>query len=260
MSRDDLEYYEHLLCVARAKKLLPLKVPINHSVEPCGDYVNAYLYGDNLLKFVYIKNRGKVKKGKNPISTNDDESRRADSIARAKKTVNELALCNNFEFFCTFTQNSALRDRFDLTEFRKDLSRFIRNENRGREKKIKYVLIPEQHQDGAYHMHGLLMGLEVGKDLVINENGYLDWKRYRTRFGFFSCSKIKDKKRCANYVTKYITKGVGELQNEKKQHLFFASQGLKRRETIVYQGSPLDFGGEWDYENDYCKIAFIDLS
>lgn len=95
----------------------------------------------------------------------------------AKARVNELALCNEFEYFCTFTQSDELRDRFDLKAFRKDFAMFVRNENRRREKKIKYLLVPERHKDGAWHMHGLLMGL-TSDDLYPNEYGYLDWARY----------------------------------------------------------------------------------
>lgn len=259
MKREEQEYLSFITNEAKSRGLLPLKVIPCHSVELKNDYVNVYKYGENLFKIVYIKFRGSPPKKNSPISTKNAD-RRADSISRAKNTVKEIALCNNFTYFCTFTQNAALRDRFDLSKFREDFARFVRNENRGREEKIKYLLIPELHKDGAVHMHGLLMGLQIGRDLQTNEHGYLDWFRYRDRFGFFSCSKIKDKAKCANYITKYITKSFDENACNNKQHSYFASHGLKRRETFVYQGWAEDFKIPWDFENDYCKITWISTS
>ena len=97
--------------------------------------------------------KGRKKREKEQPQGGSEEERLRSSISRAKSRVNELALCNEFEYFCTFTQSDELRDRFDLKAFRKDFAMFVRNENRRREKKIKYLLVPERHKDGAWHMH-----------------------------------------------------------------------------------------------------------
>lgn len=199
----------------------------------------------------------KKENGRDNVVLTTESERLQASISRSKSRVNELALCNEFDYFCTFTQSADLRDRFDLKAFRKDFAMFVRNENRGREKKIKYLLVPERHKDGAWHMHGLLMGL-ADSDLEVNGNSYLDWVRYRRKFGFFSCSKIRDRDATASYVTKYITKDLAETNREAFGHLFFASQGLKGRELV-----PLDYfaacpKSEFDFENDYVKILWTD--
>ena len=50
-------------------------------------------------------------------------------------------------------------DRYDLDEFIRKLGVYIRNNRRLKGSKIQYLLIPEQHKDGAYHMHGLIKGI-----------------------------------------------------------------------------------------------------
>ena len=192
-----------------------------------------------------------------PRSEVSPDERLSQSISRAKSRIYELALCNEFQYFCTFTQSPDLRDRFDLRGFRKDFAMFVRNQNRARDSPVRYLLVPERHKDGAWHMHGLLMGLSE-KDLSENEHGYLDWLLYRRKFGFFSCSPVRDSSACAAYVTKYVTKDMANQNMDAFGHLYFASQGLKRREQISSgfgRECPID---SFDFENDYVKISWLD--
>lgn len=190
----------------------------------------------------------------------------AQSVSRARAAIFELAACNHFEWFCSFTLDDAKRDRHDLVAFRKDFAQFIRDQNKRRDpqRKIRYLLIPEQHKDGAWHMHGLFMGLGL-HDLVRNEYGYLDWPAYRLRFGFFSCSRIRSRLACSKYITKYVTKDFGTCKDMGAgAHLFFASQGLQRRQTLdKLQGGScpyLDSGAAASYENDYVRIFWTDAN
>ena len=219
-----------------------------------------------------------------PRKTKPLDERLEPSISRTKSRILELALCNEFTFFCTFTQDEKkVGSRFDLATFRKDLSQFVRNQNRGREKKIQYLLIPERHKNGAWHMHGLFMGLEIGSDLVefrlsdripesikkslrSGEKVY-NWVKYAQKFGFFTATEIKSHGAVSSYITKYVTKDVARQGLSEGRHLFFASQGLKGRETVIYGGVGMDgelircpfSDDEFDYENDYVKIKWIDL-
>lgn len=169
-----------------------------------------------------------------------------------------------------------MRDRFDLKTFRKDLAQLIRNINRSRpeNQKIKYLLIPEKHKDGAWHMHGLMMNL-TGEDLrafTLEERlpqrirsqiekgvAVYDFKRYRQAFGFFTCTEIANHTAVSKYVTKYISKDLSAKTRESGEHLFFASQGLKGKETILkrcFDKCPVD---KWDFENEYVKIAYFNV-
>ena len=263
------------------------------------DVYNAYAYGDT-VKIVYIKCARRLEKPftgfyntepekrdipKNigcseytPLSrlcTLDDVSksenaRFSQSISRTKSRVFELAACNEFQHFCTFTQDEKLRDRFDLSDFRKDFAQLVRNINRGRETKIKYLLIPEQHKNGAWHMHGLLSGLQSDdlrpfelteniperlKKMIRGGTAVYDWTRYRRAFGYFTCTEIESREACAKYVTKYISKDLQKTVRESGEHLFFASQGLKGRQTLIKNCAEPCPVEKWDFENDFIRIS-----
>ena len=229
------------------------------------DLWSAYRYGKQ-IKVVYYK-VGKNTKGfelpKKPKLKTGTDGRFDESVSRTKATIFEIAACNDFKWFVTLTLDSEKKNRNDLKSFSRDFGQFIRDQNKKREKreKIEYLVIPEQHKDGAWHMHGLFKGL-TEKDLVKNEFGYLDWLEYRNRFGFFSCSKIKSLNACSKYITKYVTKDVKKNTSlQSGAHSFYASKGLKRREVLVYCSadklSLFDDVREFDFENDYVKIAWF---
>lgn len=264
------------------KKLNEKYIEPNNKLDKFHDVCNLYCYGD-LIKVVYFSTPRKVsgfednKKTphrcqKTKILASDEKAERfKQSISRAKSRVFELAICNEFKYFCTFTQDEKKRDRFDLKEFRKDFAQLVRNLNRSRaeDDKIKYLLIPEKHKNGAWHLHGLLKGLN-DKDLrkftlketlpyrirntIKNGESVYDWETYSKRFGYFTCTEIKNISACSRYITKYVTKDMQSINLEAGEHLFFASQGLKGKETLLYHyDGKLDIG-DWDFENDYIKI------
>lgn len=181
------------------------------------------------------------------------------NIARAKSIVREYALCNEWDFFCTFTINKNLYDRYDFPTFYKHFAKFISNYNRScnEEEKVKYLLIPEMHKDGAWHMHGLLKGIR-NKDTYINKNGFMSWKQYEERFGFISFSPIDDINRCCNYILKYISKDISKSVSELGCHLYYAPNGLKRGE-LLFRGN-LRLKCNWDYEtpDGFCRIKNFD--
>lgn len=81
------------------------------------------------------------------------------NISRAKNTILGYGKCNEWDYFVTFTLDPYKYNRFNLDAWRKDFAQYIRNMRRKTGYEIKYLLIPERHQDGAWHMHGLIAGL-----------------------------------------------------------------------------------------------------
>lgn len=176
--------------------------------------------------------------------TNDEKLR--NNLIRAKSTVTELALCNVWEYFCTFTVSPQRFDRYNLKEIYRAFSKWLNNYNRTAN--VKYLIIPEQHKDGAWHFHGLLSGIP-SHDIIQNLNGYSSWLPYSERFGFCSLSPVKDHVKVAHYLTKYITKSLGASLGV-GEHTYYASHGLKRSEIILQGSYRLRPGVEWDYTND----------
>lgn len=132
------------------------------------------------------------------------------NLSRTKSKIFELAYCNHWDWFFTGTIAPEKGFRDNLNLFKKKLGQFLNNYNkRNPDYPVKYILIPEQHKDGCWHIHGLLTGINP-KDLYTNANGFLSWRQYDKAFGYMSISAVKDKTRCAAYITKYITKDVGQ--------------------------------------------------
>lgn len=183
-----------------------------------------------------------------------NEERLENSISRSRTKVRELALCNDWEYFATFTLDPTKNDRFNLAEFVKNFGVWIGNYNKKYSCRLKYLIIPEKHPtSGAWHAHGLLHDV-AEESLVKNEHGYLDLPYYRQRFGYISLSPIRDAVRCANYISKYICKDMANniASIGKNNHLYYASRGLRRREVIMQ-----DFGNfDASWENEFVGIRY----
>lgn len=193
------------------------------------------------------------------------------NVYRAKRTVRDLLLCNDFELFGTFTLNDDKRDRFDIDCFKREFPAWIKAYNRYHGCKVEYVLVPEQHLDGAWHMHGVFRGLPDGAlapfirgkhPLKLVEGCYMNWEAYEKKFGFCSFGKIRDKQKVSSYISAYVTKALTGDELPKGSHLYLCSKGLKRPETKVLRGArchsdPVSLGF---YENDFCWIKSFPLS
>ncbi|WP_179436937.1 rolling circle replication-associated protein [Clostridium beijerinckii] len=185
-----------------------------------------------------------------------NETKLDNNISRARSKVKEYALCNDFQYFITLTLDQKKYDRYSLDVFKKDLSKFINNYNGSHGTKVRYILIPEQHKDGAWHMHGLFSGI-LDKHLNLNKNGFLEWKQYTKKFGYMSLDFIRDRDKVASYITKYITKDLASSVKDLNAHMYYCSKGLNvaqeiKRGTLSANNIPYDF------ENDYVKIKFFD--
>ena len=187
---------------------------------------------------------------------NAENERFSSSVSRSRSRVKELAMCNKFEYFCTFTLSDEKQDRFDLKQWVKDFGNWIGNYNKRYNAKLEYLIIPEQHKNGAWHAHGLLKGIS-NASIITNKHGYLEIPYYSNRFGFMNMSPIRHQGRCATYVSKYITKDTVSTARVlgRWAHTFYSSRGLSGKQ-ILWSGYG-DFKA--DIENPFCKIAWVDF-
>ena len=200
----------------------------------------------------YILLKSKREKGfeeleeKKKEKTEQKEIQRIEQ-SRAKRIIKELALCNPFEFFYTQTLK---QNRYDLDNFIKEIQKMFKAYKR-KNKNFIYLIIYEKHEDGAYHLHGLVGGL--GLDVYTNDNGYLSLADLEV-LGFNSLKRLgttaEDKAKVANYITKYITK---DFLKTLKGSTYFRSNGLKTAKRTVIDD--IDFTKlDLKYENDFVKI------
>lgn len=192
-----------------------------------------------------------------------------ESLCRTRRIIRDLVLCNRFEYFCTFTFADP-QMRYDLDACRRALTKWFNNFRARVAPAFRYLVVPEQHKDGAWHFHGLVWGIPPNEFVVPayiqvrdretqklkevrNVNGYVRWERYSKRFGFFDCSRICHYEACAAYVSKYITKALSDMA--KSKHLYFCSKGLERPD-LVLDADGVPFPLEPEYEDDFCRIAW----
>ena len=169
------------------------------------------------------------------------------NIRRAKSKVKEYVLCNSWDYFMTLTLDPKKYDRYNLKKFHKELSVWLQNLNRKREQKIKFILIPEQHKDGAWHMHGFISGLTSDdvrlfkvtdkipkyiKNKLIEGQEVYNWLPYMEKFGFCDLEPIRSVEKASSYVLKYITKDLARCVKEVGAHLYYCSRGLNKAEII----------------------------
>ena len=100
------------------------------------------------------KPKPKQKKEKNEPTKAEKEKNRQDSLKRAKKKVFEIASANEWHYMATFTLNKDVIDRYDSVEVQKRFSNWL--SNMVQRKGLKGLFIPEKHEDGAIHFHGLM--------------------------------------------------------------------------------------------------------
>ena len=217
---------------------------------------------DTSYKHIYLKRvltNGKFKSDSYLKIKKENEEKLMNNIARARTKIFEYAMCNEFDFFVTMTLDPKKYDRFDLPQFQKDLSQFVRNYRRKYGTEIQYLFIPEKHENGAWHIHGLVKGDIV--DLCVNEHGYLDWHAYSQKFGYISLDAIRDKERCAKYITKYVSKDIDKNVTALGAHLYYASRGLKVAETLyardIYDLSAVK-AHTMDYQNEFFMVKTRD--
>lgn len=212
-----------------------------------------------------------------------DNERFASSLSRTRAAVFELAACNPWEWFCTWTlaDNKGF-DRYDLGPWYKNFSQWMRDQRKATGYDVKYLAVPEGHKDGAWHLHALMMGLPPDRLRALRSDEYLPyrlldklkagenvytWPAYQRKYGWCTLEPIKDRGRCASYIAKYVTKAmtgqaqetgpkVGSLRSRAK--MYYASHGLERAKEVWRgkMGPPEDY--PWDFQNEYVGTKWAD--
>ena len=132
----------------------------------------------------------------------------ARSAARARKEVFELCACNDFDLFFTLTLSPKEIDRYDYKAAVKRLSCWL--DNRVRRKGLRYVAVPELHQDGAVHFHGLCNAEAMRLvDSGHSDKGHTIYNIPDWKIGFTTAMRLYgDQTATAHYIAKYVTKNT----------------------------------------------------
>jgi hypothetical protein len=132
------------------------------------------------------------------------------SMRRARAKLRRLALANGFEYFVTLTLDPAKIDRYDGAAITKALGRWC--DNMVRRHGLRYILVPELHQDGAIHFHGFMAGhgLEA-RDSGVEWGGRPVYNLPQWGYGFTTAQRLYgDYHAAVGYCCKYIGKQAGQ--------------------------------------------------
>lgn len=165
-----------------------------------------------------------------------------ESQRRARAKIKDIALCNHFTHFFTWTLSPDLIDRYDVQEIYKKLRVFLSNISR--RKGFQYVLIPEYHKKKefesrpAIHFHGLCILGSVslvratGKDgnLLFDSAGREIFNMSDWKYGFSTCVPLDDNYlKAVNYVCKYISKSEEKIFGK----WYLSSRSLVKSPDII---------------------------
>lgn len=201
------------------------------------------------------------------------------SISRTKRVILEKALCNPWEWFCTFTISKDKHDRKNLAAWRDTFTQWMRDQ-RKKGFPIQYLIVPEQHKDGSWHAHGLFSGLpeselisfkemdklgyrtEQGRRLPpkLRNSEYCNWSAYQEKFGFCSFGAINNPIAAGFYITKYITKENDRMVQDVGLHSYYASRGLQGASKYVdFYGRDPEIDRLLVNKYDFCATGMTHL-
>lgn len=205
------------------------------------DGTEQYMFCDKARVVGYEDDRHK-KKGKG-ISK---ERKAEDSRKRAVQTVYDIAKSNIWDWFITLTFDPEKVNSYDYDECVEAIKLFTQR-LRDKSKDFVYLLVPELHEKGRYHFHGLVKG-PLPHEIACNPWGkpILDGKGHQVynipifNMGFTTAIRCYSQA-ATGYLAKYITKQDVVPEGRKR---YWASRGVQRPKVDY-----LEMGTE-----EYCSV------
>lgn len=181
---------------------------------------------------------------------------RDDSMKRAKGKIFDIALSNSWDYMVTLTLDGSKIDRYNTKEIIKPFCIWLNN--MVKRKGLKYLIVPEYHEDGAIHFHGLIndsldlsdsgtvkvpdrkkpikiaTAKKYGYDLNSDEVRTV-WNIDNYKLGFSTAVHIDDNvEAVSKYMTKYTCKNFQKIFGQS----FFAGGGVRREPDTFYLDIP----------------------
>ena len=194
-------------------------------------------------------------------------------MKRTKKKVYDYAKCNDWDWFVTFTFSQKRVDRYSYDECVNKLKNWLINVRRS-SPALSYLVVPEQHKDGAWHFHGLFSGLNekqiiwTGRYVIkrIRMSGRSKYVRTSDKIykfgsyklGWMTATRVREKERVMSYITKYITKDLCNASYGRKR--YWCSRNLVTPVEEVYQLDAVDrfiLSQELDESSSFKKVSHV---
>lgn len=193
------------------------------------------------------------------------------SATRSKNMLYYLARSNVWDWFVTLTLDEKKIDRYDFDEVSKKVRKWFNHIKERKSPEMYYLIVPEQHKDGAWHFHGLIGGcsglqfVDSGKkDSKGNPiYNFEDWK-----YGFSTATAVGDTEKVSSYISKYITKTLCESTPGKQR--YWVSNNCQRAPIEEYHLDGVDMKEyreklyemmSWKKkdENAFCTVEYFEV-
>ena len=159
-----------------------------------------------------------------------------ESTRRTKQKIYEHARANRWEYFVTYTFDPEKVNSENYDDAYNSISKHLKNMRTRYAPHLKYMVVPELHKDGKkFHFHALMsnIGDMVLKDSGKRDKGKIIYNVKNYKLGFSTAIRIGEGEsaRTANYITKYITKGLVFFTENRQRYL--VSQNLDKPEITT---------------------------
>lgn len=154
------------------------------------------------------------------VSDADGERSAKVSMNRTVNRVYHLARSNVWDWFITLTFNPEKVDSFDYEECVKKLKMWIDYVRRSCPD-LRYIIVPEKHESGRFHFHGLLAdceGLDFAESGHFTNDGKPIYNIGRYKLGWSTATQVTDNEKVTKYISKYITKDLCAVSFGKKRY------------------------------------------
>lgn len=210
-----------------------------------------------------------------------EDKPRADNLKRAKDKVFEIASANKWDWMITLTLDKEKIDRYDPEEVQKLVSKWF--DNNVQRRGLKYLIVPEEHEDGAIHFHGLcndVLDFVSAERYKIKGNkkpvALSTLKKYGYKptdenvqevfniknfpYGFTTALRLDDNVMAVSlYMTKYITKDLKKIFGS------YYLAGGKIVRALPYELHDIDFNSlekfkgckTYDLPENYGQVRYV---
>lgn len=144
------------------------------------------------------------------------------SVSRSRKAIYDIGRCNVWDWFLTLTLNPEVVDRYDYHACNRKLSVWLNNMKK-KCPDMKYLIIPEQHEKGGWHFHGLFAnidGLGFENTGKLSKRGQEIFHCSSYKYGWQEAVKVYNHFGAVAYLSKYITKNLCQMLKGKKRYWF----------------------------------------
>lgn len=209
------------------------------------DIIKSFTSEDMII-FDLLNNE--EKQVKRELTDQEKEKNTIKSVRRAKTSIFDYVIANNqLCYFITITINKDEMSRTNKDEIKSYLKSFLNNNSK--RKDLQYILVAEEHKDGAIHFHGLIndtltfvdsktvLTSKYNKPVRIStadkhniplEDRRIVYNIKEWNKGFSTAIKLTgDRKAVAYYISKYITKDTKKIFGK----YFWHSKSLQKPYT-----------------------------